>query len=234
MPRLEFLPVSYATPTAREAVTLVAELWTYNRLTQHCRDAVRYCLSLGVSRSDIAFHIRFSVYMSHAMTTKNKSHDPLYKFIYQRIANIAKACGWKKSGTIVQPADGVGKPKGNRIEGVTAKSKSATCAPLKERDLNKLGVLEEGLKKAEVQTFDDVSPRQDGAIPPTQESSDRPSESSAMVNRTDAEFPSRIEHPDVPVRLVNQAGMHPFYRINRSYSNENACAEIARLLFGVG
>ncbi|KAL3763785.1 hypothetical protein ACHAW5_000358 [Stephanodiscus triporus] len=153
MPRLEFIPVSYATPTSREALILVAELWTYRRLTRHCRDAVRGCLSLGISRSDIALHIRFSVYMSHAMITKNKSHDPLYKFIYQRIANIARACGSKKSGTIVQPADGVLKPKGNMIEGMTAKSKSMSCAPLKERDLNKPGVLEEGLQKAEVQTM---------------------------------------------------------------------------------
>ncbi len=77
-----------------------------------------------------------------------------------------------KSGTTVDSVDVMGKPKGNRIEGVAAKPKSVSFAPLKKRNSKKLGVgLEEGRKKAKVKTIVDISPRQDGGIPPTQRSS---------------------------------------------------------------
>ena len=111
-----------------------------------------------------------------------------------------------KSGTAVNSADAMGKPKGNKIEGVAAKPKSVSFAPLKKRNSKKLGVvLEEGRKKAKVQTIVDIPPRRDGGIPPTQGCFAR----STVVNQTKTKFPSRIYHPDA----------RAFYRMN----NGNAC-----------
>ena len=194
------------TPAARDAVNLAAKLWGEGELTQHCREAVRTCLSLGVSRSDIAFHIHGSVCMSRS--AKNKS-IPLISQIHGPIVNIAKTYKSNKSGTAVNSVDAAGKSKCNRIEGLAAKSKSVSLAPSKKRDLNKPGVLEEGQKKAKSQTNVDSSPCQDGAIPPTQGSS----ASSTVGKRTKTKFPSRIYHPDA----------RAFHRINTSSLNENAC-----------
>jgi len=60
--------------------------------------------------------------------------------IYARIANIAKSYELNKSGTIVDSADAVEKPRGKKIQGVAVMSKSVSFVPSKKRDLNKLGV----------------------------------------------------------------------------------------------
>lgn len=80
-------------PTALEAVKGVANLWpnVQGKQTHECREAVCRCLTLGVSRGDLAFYIRGSVYASVPFMTVNKSQDSLYTRIYARIANIAKA-----------------------------------------------------------------------------------------------------------------------------------------------
>jgi hypothetical protein len=118
-----------------------------------------------------------------------------------------------KSGTAVDSVDVMGKPKGDRIEGVAAKPKSVSVAPLKKRNSKKLGVgLEEGRKKAKVQTIVDISPRQDGGIPPTQGSSAR----STVVNQTKTKFPSRIYHPDARAfcRMNTSSSCPPFREID--------------------
>ena len=120
-----------------------------------------YCLSLEVFRSDIAFHIRGSVYMC-AMMTKNKSHDPLYsksmlgsrisqkhtnRTILRSDREYRKSIRIKQVRDLVDSADAVEKPSDKKIQGVTAMSKSVSFTPLKKRDLNKLGVPKQARKR---------------------------------------------------------------------------------------
>jgi hypothetical protein len=69
--------------TEDEAVYLAATLWSREgRQTKQFREAVRNCVSLGLTRSDVARHICQSVYPESVI---ENTHDVKYKHIYRRV-----------------------------------------------------------------------------------------------------------------------------------------------------